>query len=90
MQKMPAARRAALAAGLDAESAALPPSYVYKRGDLEVTSHMRDWVDCIRSRQTPRCGMDRAYDEAVVIVMAVESYFKERKVKWDPVNEVIV
>jgi hypothetical protein len=63
---------------------------VFKKGDLEVTSHMRDWVDCIRSRQTPRCGIDRAYDEAVVIVMAVESYFKERKVKWDPVNEVIV
>jgi hypothetical protein len=51
---------------------------------------MRDWIDCIRSRGVPRCGVDRAFDEAVVIVMAVESYFKERKVKWDPVNEVIV
>lgn len=90
MQKMAQARRAAIAAGLDAEAATLPPSYVFKPGDLQVTSHMRDWVDCIRSRQVPRCGIDRAFEEAVVIVMSVESYFKERKVKWDPVNEVIV
>ncbi len=34
--------------------------------------------------------MDRAWEEAVAVVMAVESYFKERKVKWDPVNEEIV
>jgi predicted dehydrogenase len=88
--KMSQARRAAVAAGLDGEAATLPPTYVFKKGDLEVTSHMRDWVDCTRSRQTPRCGVDRAFEEAVTIVMSVESYFKERKVKWDPVNEVVV
>jgi predicted dehydrogenase len=83
-------RRQASQAGQDPEAVALPPSYIMKRGELEVTGHMRDFIDCVRSRQTPRCGIDRAFDEAVVIVMSVESYFKERKVKWDPVNEVIV
>lgn len=34
--------------------------------------------------------MNRALDEAVTIVISVESYFEDRKVKWDPVNEVIV
>jgi hypothetical protein len=61
-----------------------------KRGELQVTNHIQNWIDCVRSRETPRCGIDRAFDEAVTIVMSVESYFKERKVKWDPVNEVIV
>jgi hypothetical protein len=51
---------------------------------------MRNWIECIRSRQTPRCGIDRAWEEAVTIVMSVDSYRKERKVKWDPVNEQIV
>jgi hypothetical protein len=61
-----------------------------KRGELQVSNHVQNWIDCVRSGETPRCGIDRAYDEAVTIVMSVESYFKERKVKWDPVNEVII
>ena len=71
-------------------SPTIEPDYAFKKGELEVTSHQRDWIDCIRSGQVPRCGMDRAFEEAVTIVMSVESYFKERKVKWDPVNEQIV
>jgi hypothetical protein len=47
-------------------------------------------VDSIRGIDKPRCGIDRAWEEAVVIVMSVEAYFKERKVKWDPVNELVV
>jgi hypothetical protein len=70
--------------------ALIEPDYSWKKNEFELTSHQRDWIDCIRSGQTPRCGMDRAWEEAVTIVMSVESYFKERKVKWDPVNEQIV
>ena len=68
----------------------VPPDYSMKRGEVQVTDHMRDFIDCIRSGQTPRCGMDRAWEEAVTVVMSVESYFRERKVKWDPVNEQVV
>jgi predicted dehydrogenase len=83
-------RREASSAGRDPELVTLPPTYRMKRGELEVTNHVQNWIDCVRSRETPRCGIDRAFDEAVTIVMSVESYFKERKVKWDPVNEVII
>ena len=61
-----------------------------KRGELEVSNHIRNFIDCVRSGETPRCGIDRAWEEAVTVVMSVESFFKERKVKWDPVNEQIV
>lgn len=84
------ARKKYEAAGLDPHMALPDPEYKFKRHDLEVTSHQRDWIDCIRGGQVPRCGMDRAFEEGVTIVMSVESYFKERKVKWDPVNEQIV
>jgi hypothetical protein len=66
------------------------PDYNFKAGELKVSSHQQDWIDCIRSGRVPRCGMDRAWEEAVTIVMAVEAYLKERTVKWDPVNEQIV
>ena len=88
--KLAAARKAAEAAGRPPNEAVVLPDYSMKRGELEVTSHMRDFIDCIRSGQTPRCGIDRAWEEAVTVVMSVEAFFKERKVKWDPVNEQIV
>ncbi|MBZ5584627.1 MAG: hypothetical protein LAQ30_20925, partial [Acidobacteriia bacterium] len=78
--------------GLDAELGAMlvEPDYTWKPGENEMSTHMRNWIDSIRGLDKPRCGMDRAWEEAVAIVMSVESYFKERKVKWDPVNELIV
>ncbi len=66
------------------------PQYQCKRGENPVSSHMRNWIDAIRGLDQPRCGIDRAWEEAVTIVMSVESCFRERKVKWDPVNEQIV
>jgi len=90
--KQAAARKKAEASGLDPEMANFlaEPEYQWKRGENPVTTHMRNWVDSIRGLDKPRCGMDRAWEEGVTIVMSVESYFKERKVKWDPVNELIV
>ena len=83
-------RRQVAASGGSPELVKLPPSYSLKPGELQVSNHVQNWIDCIRTRDVPRCGMDRAFDEAVAIVMSVESYFKERKVKWDPVNEVVI
>ena len=67
-----------------------PPVYSMKPGELEVSSHMRNFIDCIRSSETPRCGIQRAWEEAVTVVMSVEAYRQERKVRWDPVHERIV
>jgi predicted dehydrogenase len=88
-EKLAAARKAAEPLGLTPDTL-VTPDYAMKRGELEVTNHIRNFIDCVRSGETPRCGIDRAFEEAVAVVMSVESYFKERKVKWDPVNEQIV
>jgi predicted dehydrogenase len=89
-EKLAAARKANESIGWLAADALVAPDYYMKKGELEVSSHMRNFIDCIRSGETPRCGIDRAWEEAVTVVMSVEAYFKERKVKWDPVNELIV
>lgn len=90
--RVQAARKKAEQWGLDPELAHFlaEPEYRWKPGENPVSSHMRNWIDSIRGLDQPRCGMDRAWEEAVTIVMSVESYFRERKVKWEPVNEQIV
>jgi predicted dehydrogenase len=89
-QKLAAARKAAAAAGRPPDEAVVPPDYTMKKGELEVTNHMRDFIDCVRTRGKTRCDIDQAWEEAVTIVMSVESYKRERKVKWDPAREEIV
>lgn len=83
-------RKAAQQLGLPAPAASVTPDYVYRAGELKVTSHMQNFFDCVRSRGTPRCGVDRAFEEAVALIMSVEAYRRGTKVKWDPVKEAIV
>jgi predicted dehydrogenase len=52
--------------------------------------HMRNFIDCVRSRELPRCHVGRAFEEAVTIMMSVEAYRREKKVRWNPEKEEIV
>ena len=89
-EKLAKARKEAIAAKRDPRNVEPPPDYELKPGELVVTSHMRDFIDCIRSGQKPRCDIDRAWEEAVCIVMSVEAYKRDRKVRWDPIKEEII
>lgn len=73
-----------------APDAVPPPDYMMKPGEVEVTTHWQNLIDSARSRQRPRCHEDRAFEEAVTIVMSVESYRRGRKVAWDRTKEEVV
>ena len=53
-------------------------------------AHMQNFVDCIRSGQTPNCPFDVGYRVSIACRMAVESYRQGRTVKWDAAQEEIV
>jgi predicted dehydrogenase len=84
------ARKAAEEAGSDPNLATVPPDYNFKKGDVEVSNHMENFLECVRTRALPRCGVGRAFEEAVAIVMSVEAFRQDRKVRWDPAKEEIV
>ena len=69
---------------------AVPPDYSFKPGELEVSSHWQDFIDCMKSRQKPRCDIDRAFEEAVTVAMSIEAHHKKRQVRWDAAKEEIV
>ena len=67
------------------------PVYTYTREDgLYFTSHMQNFIDCVRSRQKPRCHEDVALEEAVTCIMSVIAYKEGRRVTWDPVKQEVV
>jgi hypothetical protein len=89
-EKAKKARATAWQLGLNPQDAIVPPDYSFRPEEIQVTSHMEDFLDCARSRAVPRCGVDRAFEEAVAILMSVEAFKQGRKVRWDPVKEEIV
>ncbi len=53
-------------------------------------NHLEDFFNCVRSRGTPKCAVDEAFVEVATFLMSVESFQKQRIVRWDPAREEIV
>jgi predicted dehydrogenase len=53
-------------------------------------NHMDDFLNCVRTREKPRCNEDEAFIETATILMSVQSYHQRRMVRWDSKREVIV
>jgi len=54
------------------------------------SSHMDDFLECVRTGAQPRCHMDEAFIEAVTFLMSFESYQRRREVRWDAKSEEII
>jgi len=52
--------------------------------------HVKEWIDCIRTGETPSANIDRAFEEGVACLMAHKSYIEKRRVEWDSVNRKII
>ena len=68
------------------------PLYKFSRdeNDFYVTSHFENFLNCVRSREKPRCNEDMAFQEAVTAVMSVRAYKEQRMVRWDSDKQQIV
>jgi predicted dehydrogenase len=63
----------------------------YERGKTpDQPSHVMDFFNCVRSRGKPKCHADEAFIETATYLMSVESYHRQRTVRWDPAKEDIV
>jgi len=70
-------------------NAGLPKGY--ERGKAPPQpNHIVDWLNCIRSRGTPKCSTDEAFIETATFLMSLKAQQEGRMVRWDPVREEIV
>jgi predicted dehydrogenase len=53
-------------------------------------AHMQNFMDCIRSGQEPNCPVELGFRVAIACRMAVESYRRQRTVRWDAGKEEMV
>ncbi|MGH9630343.1 MAG: gfo/Idh/MocA family oxidoreductase, partial [Bryobacteraceae bacterium] len=56
----------------------------------ETSAHMQNFLDCIRSGDTPSCPFELGYRVSIACRMAVDSYRQGRTIRWDATNEELV
>ncbi len=67
------------------------PSFFFTAGkEHRRPDHFHDFLNCVRTREKPRCDEDEAFIETAVIAMSMESFRRKALVRWDPVKEEIV
>ncbi len=64
------------------------------RGKIDVTpiqrpDHWLNWLQCIRSGETPHASIDAGYQHAVAVLMAVISYDTGKRTTYDPKKRAI-
>jgi predicted dehydrogenase len=53
-------------------------------------SHMRNWLECLRSRRQPNATVEHGFAQSVAVIMAARAQQEGRKLWWDPVTEEIL
>ena len=56
---------------------------------LESTPHMKNWLECLRSRKAPNAPIEAGYDHSVAAIMADEAYVRGARIVYDPVKRSI-
>lgn len=66
--------------------------YTYVNGKRYDTTHLhiREWLECIRQKKAPSCGIDQAFEEAMTAHMGTRAYLEGRTMYWDKDKEEIV
>ena len=63
--------------------------YIEER-TVDVDAHARNFFDCIKSRQKPFCEVEEGKRVNTACHLANSSLRLGRKIRWDPVKEVII
>ncbi len=53
-------------------------------------SHMRNWLECLRSRKDPNANVDDGFAHSVAAIMAARAQREGKKLYWDDAGEQIV
>jgi predicted dehydrogenase len=56
---------------------------------LESTPHMKNWLECLRSRKEPAAPIEAGYQHAVATLMADESWVRGTRMVYDPAKRQI-
>jgi len=57
--------------------------------EVQRPDHFLDWLQCLRTRETPNASIDAGYQHAVAVIMAMRSYDTGQRIVYDPAKRQI-
>jgi predicted dehydrogenase len=80
-----------LAAGTTLLQNAFRPTSAANTGvDVSVLAHMRNWMECIRSRREPVAGVRAGYNHSVALCMTIAALHSGRRATFDDAKQDVV
>jgi len=58
--------------------------------DKSTTAHMRNWMECVRSRKTPNADIHAAYNHSVALCMTIAALHTGKRVTFDEAKQDVV
>jgi predicted dehydrogenase len=59
-------------------------------GDPMTALHMKNWMDCVRSRKAPNASIDAGYQHSIACIMANAAYRTGQKATFDEVKQEVM
>jgi predicted dehydrogenase len=60
------------------------------RADATTSAHMKNWMECVRSRKAPVADIHAGYGHSIALCMAITAFHKGKKVSFDERTQDIV
>jgi hypothetical protein len=58
--------------------------------DSQTLAHMRNWMECVRSRKTPNADINAAYNHSVALCMTIAALQTGKKITFDKAKQDVV
>jgi len=59
-------------------------------GDPLTSAHMRNWMECVRSRKDPNASVDAGYGHAIALIMSNAAARTGMRATFDPVSRQVI
>ena len=59
-------------------------------GDVLTTAHVRNWMECVRSRKQPNAPIEAGYNHAIAVIMANAAYRTGQRVTFDEKTQEVM
>lgn len=58
--------------------------------DPSTSAHVRNWMECLRSRKTPNADVEAGYQHSVALCMVIKAIQSGKRVTFDPVKQQVI
>jgi hypothetical protein len=59
-------------------------------GDPLTSGHMRNWMECVRSRKEPNAPIEAGYQHSIATIMTNAAYRTGQRVVYDPKRQEVL